>query len=233
MERLKRLIHEIHRRSLWQVLLIYVGGALVAYQAVQALTEGLGLPQWFPGLAVVLFVIGLPFVVATAFVREGEAPSPAPAEAEASMVEAEAAAARHEARRHRRFLTWRNAGLSFMAALAVWGVVATGWMLFGGRPARPFPFYAGAAALTGLELPEGASPTVFMLSVLIIKVGSAAAFVLILYLARETLGGHWLAIGPSYSWTEAIAGILSETVYCPLAALAADRILRPKVSASA
>ena len=26
----KRLIQEIHRRSLWQVLLIYIGGALVA-----------------------------------------------------------------------------------------------------------------------------------------------------------------------------------------------------------
>jgi len=67
MSRLKRFIVEIHHRSLWQVLLIYVGGALVAYQAVQALTEGLGLPQWFPGLAVMLFIIGLPIVVATAF----------------------------------------------------------------------------------------------------------------------------------------------------------------------
>jgi hypothetical protein len=38
MSRLKRLIHEIHRRSLWQVLLIYIGGALFAYQAVQGLT---------------------------------------------------------------------------------------------------------------------------------------------------------------------------------------------------
>jgi hypothetical protein len=112
--------------------------------------------------------------------------------------------------------------------------------------AVPFPFYAGASALTGLETPEGASPAVFMLSVLIIKVGAAAAFVLILYLARETLCRRWLsyafawwlffvlaelgqAIGPGYSWTEAIAGILSETVYCPLAALTANRLLRPKL----
>jgi hypothetical protein len=40
MNRLNQLIAEIHRRSLWQVLLIYCGAALVAYQAVQALTEG-------------------------------------------------------------------------------------------------------------------------------------------------------------------------------------------------
>ena len=127
--------------------------------------------------------------------------------------------------------------VSFLATLVIMYVV-------------PFPFYAGAAALTGLQPPEGASPAVFMLSVLVIKIGAAAAFVLIFYLAREALAGNWLryafawwlffvlaevgqAIGPGYSWTEAIAGILSETVYCPLAALVADRLLRPKVSASA
>ena len=41
--RLKRLIHEIHRRSLWQVLGIYLGGAWVARQGVEALISGLGL----------------------------------------------------------------------------------------------------------------------------------------------------------------------------------------------
>jgi hypothetical protein len=35
----------------------------------------------------------------------------------------------------RRVLNWRNAGLSFMAALALWGIVATGWLLFGGPSA--------------------------------------------------------------------------------------------------
>jgi TolB-like protein/Tfp pilus assembly protein PilF len=148
MNRLKWLIVEIHRRSLWQVLLIYSGAALVAYQAVQALTEGLGLPQWFPAFAVVLFIVGLPVVLATAFVREVEAASPAPAEAEPRIVNKEADAARHEASRHRRLVTWRNAGLSFVAALAVWGVVATGWMLVGGRPARP---QIGSLAVLPLE----------------------------------------------------------------------------------
>jgi hypothetical protein len=72
------LITEIHHRSLWQVLLIYVGGALVAYQAVQTLVEGFGLPQWFPAFAVVLFIVGLPIVVATAFVHEIGARAMAP-----------------------------------------------------------------------------------------------------------------------------------------------------------
>jgi hypothetical protein len=40
MSRLKRLIHEIHRRSLWQVLGIYLGGAWVAVAMVVALLVG-------------------------------------------------------------------------------------------------------------------------------------------------------------------------------------------------
>jgi adenylate cyclase len=69
--RLKRLIQEIHRRSLWQVLGIYLVGAWVAFQGVEALVSGLGLPEWVPGFAVVVMILGLPVVLATAFVREG------------------------------------------------------------------------------------------------------------------------------------------------------------------
>ena len=42
--RLERLIDEIHRRSLWQVLGIYLVGAWVAFQGIAALGYGLGLP---------------------------------------------------------------------------------------------------------------------------------------------------------------------------------------------
>ncbi len=139
MSRLKRLIDEIHRRSLWQVLLIYCGAALVAYQAVQALTEGLGLPQWFPAFAIVLFIVGLPIVLATAFVHDvappmAKPPEPTPlTEAEAARIEAEAAAVHLETRRRHRFLTWRNAAATFVIVLAAWGVVATGWYLLADR----------------------------------------------------------------------------------------------------
>ncbi len=33
--------------------------------------DGLNLPEWIPGFAVVLLMIGLPIVLATAFVQEG------------------------------------------------------------------------------------------------------------------------------------------------------------------
>jgi hypothetical protein len=56
--RLKRLIQEIHRRSLWQVLGIYLVGAWVAFQGIEALASGLGLPEWVPGFAVVVPMLG-------------------------------------------------------------------------------------------------------------------------------------------------------------------------------
>jgi uncharacterized iron-regulated membrane protein len=131
MNRLKQFITEIHRRSLWQVLGIYLVGAAVGYQLIQALTEGLGLPDWFPALAIVLFIILLPVVLATAVVQEGVRGPRRPEAAEPAVGEARGV--------HHRLFTWRNAGLSFLAALALWGVVATGWYLLADRRRRGSP----------------------------------------------------------------------------------------------
>jgi hypothetical protein len=62
MKWLKRLIVEIHRHSLWQIVAIYLGGAWLAYEIIQGIAEGRGLPAWLPALALILLVIGLPFV---------------------------------------------------------------------------------------------------------------------------------------------------------------------------
>lgn len=71
MNQLKRIVREAHRRSLWQVLAIYLVGAWIVYQVIGTLWETLGLPDWVPGVAVILFLVGLPMVLATAFVQEG------------------------------------------------------------------------------------------------------------------------------------------------------------------
>jgi hypothetical protein len=71
METLKGLIREVHRRSLWQVLAVYSAGSWVAIQVVGELTRSAGLPDWVPPAALVLLVIGLPIVMATAVVQEG------------------------------------------------------------------------------------------------------------------------------------------------------------------
>lgn len=71
---LKRVIGEIHRRSLWQVLGVYVVSGWIVYEVVQSLTEGLGVPPWFPPFAFVLLLVGLPGVRATVFAQEGARP---------------------------------------------------------------------------------------------------------------------------------------------------------------
>ena len=70
MSSLKRLITEVHRRSLWQVLAIYIGAAWACFELIDTVTDRLGLPTWLPGLAIVLFLLALPVVLATAFIRD-------------------------------------------------------------------------------------------------------------------------------------------------------------------
>jgi len=68
---MKKFFHELHRRSLWQVMGIYLGVSWGALQVVEAITNSAGLPDWAPGFALVLLVIGFPIVLATAFVQHG------------------------------------------------------------------------------------------------------------------------------------------------------------------
>lgn len=136
MPRLKELIREVHRRSLWQVLALYGGASWIVFEIVQTLTEGLALPGWFPAFAFVLLLLGLPIVLATAFVQERRPEAPEPGSPAESTGRGRAAGEEGTAGTRggglRRLLTWRNALLGGMAAFALWGVVAAGWLLLGG-----------------------------------------------------------------------------------------------------
>jgi hypothetical protein len=77
----KRLIHEIHRRSLWQVLAIFAASGWAVLQVLDALSDNGILPAWVFKAGFVLLLLGLPVVLATAFVQEGmpgSTPSPDP-----------------------------------------------------------------------------------------------------------------------------------------------------------
>ena len=153
--RFRRFLYEIHRRSVWQVLAVYVFGAWIGYEVILALVEGVGLPAWLPGLAVVIFVIGLPLVVATALVQEGPPrlsdpdlhllddleladDGPEPAENGGSGPERSGTELHH-------VLTWRNAFTVGVLAFALWGVVAAAWLVFGGATGVTVPDSASAA----------------------------------------------------------------------------------------
>ena len=107
----------------------------------------------------------------------------------------------------------------------------------------PIVVYGIFSSLIGAKMPEGVSPAMFLFSVLVSKIGTAIAFVLIFYFARNVFGEHWLlyafiwwlmlaigevgqAIGPNYSWKEAVAGVISEAAYFPLSAYIVHWLLK-------
>lgn len=120
MMRLKQLIREIHQRSLWQVLGIYVVGSWLVLQIVDTLAGALGLPDWAAPLALFLLVVGLPIVLATAFVQEGVSPA---SSRPAGDEEPEAGDSGHT------LLTWRNLVLGGLAAFTLLGLVTAGYMV--------------------------------------------------------------------------------------------------------
>jgi hypothetical protein len=71
MEGLRQLIREIHRRSLWQVLGIYLVASWAVLEAVEGVSATAGLPDWLAPLALVLLLVGIPIVMATAVVQQG------------------------------------------------------------------------------------------------------------------------------------------------------------------
>ena len=108
-----------------------------------------------------------------------------------------------------------------------------------------FGVYGAFHAFAGLKAPDDVSPARLLLSFLIVKVGLAIGFVLIFYSARHALNGQWLlyaatwwlmfaivevgqAIGPNYSWKEALAGVISETIYFPASAFVTNWLLGVK-----
>ena len=110
-----------------------------------------------------------------------------------------------------------------------------------------FVAYGGASAIFGLQPPTDGSPTQFMLSVLVVKVGMALAFVLLFAPARAFWIGSWLgytfvwwlmfaiveigqAIAPNYSIMDAGAGIVAEAIYFPASAFVTARLLREQVA---
>ena len=131
----RRLVTEAHRRSIWQVLGVYVIGGWIGYQVVLALHEGLALPEWVPPLAIVLFIIGLPIVVATAMVQEGP-PNRGTftARSDELTVSPEFATTpwddvspnRGVLQRH---LTWRRSIIAGVAAFALLALAATGFVI--------------------------------------------------------------------------------------------------------
>ena len=142
---MNKLLKEIHQRSVWQVLGLYLAGAWVLLQVVDVLNQNLGLPRWVFQFALILLAIGLPVVLLTAALqgvgRRAGKGDDGDADDAASGAEVPDAAAR------RGLFTWRNAGGAAGAAALLWVGVAAGWLMFGRGPDAA----AGIDAVAGLE----------------------------------------------------------------------------------
>jgi len=106
----------------------------------------------------------------------------------------------------------------------------------------PLAVYGAASTFGGVELPAESSPQQFLLGVLVTKIGTAVAFVMLLQLTSTVWVDRWLlygliwfgmfaasevgdAISGRSSWREAWLGILSEAIYAPASAFVAYRLL--------
>jgi TolB-like protein/Tfp pilus assembly protein PilF len=127
---LDRIVHNLRHRSLWHVLGVYLAGSWIALQVVDVLANTFDMPDWFPGLALGLLVIGVPIVLATGLTqgkRTDDDGGPTPVESSEARREG------HAIDEKARVRTWRTAGVAGVSALSLWAVVATGWMVLGAR----------------------------------------------------------------------------------------------------
>ena len=150
MKSVRQIITEAHRRSLWQVLGVYVALAWGVYQVVKELAELFGLPDWVPGFAIVLLLIGLPIVLATAFVQEG-APGKSNEVADATSFDERTIPDATPARRKHLLFTWQRAVVGGIAAFLLLGITAGGYMGMRNAGVGPFGSLLAAGELNARE----------------------------------------------------------------------------------
>jgi len=156
------LFDRIRRARIVQVLLVYLGASWAVLQIAQVLAESLSLPEWVMPVAILLLLVGLVIILATAWVQSlpstteaeeaGERPTDwevAPAEALASL---KAGKVPH--------LTWGRAIFGGVVALCLlFGGAGLYVLATGGRAPGFGPQEAGAReAAEGIAVIEGPVP---------------------------------------------------------------------------
>jgi tetratricopeptide (TPR) repeat protein len=119
-------ILEASGRSLWQVLALYAGASWVVLQVVDVVKDNMGLPDWVFPFALLLLLIGLPIIVATALVQGRRAPSAADAASEPERDDEQRVVSQPAV--HHKLLTWKNSLLGGGLAMVFLAIVTAGFM---------------------------------------------------------------------------------------------------------
>lgn len=113
--KLKALLEEIHRRSLWQILIAYAAGSWLIIGASGTIMDVLGLPDWVPQISGLICLMFLPLVLATAVLERAAAKdSEDRPEAPSSWM--------------RKWLRWKRVGVVVVVAFALLATGTTGYM---------------------------------------------------------------------------------------------------------
>ena len=116
--RVRNFIRDLRHKSVWQVLGTYLIASWGVLTVVGTMTSVLDLPDWFPTVATGFLLLGFPFVLATAFIQARDLNERA---------QGLPAAASDETK----LSLWKKTALGAIGALALWGVIAGGWMVTG------------------------------------------------------------------------------------------------------
>ncbi len=102
-------------RSLWKILGAYGAASWICLQIIDVLTQNIGLPPWVFTLTLGILIVGLPVTAATAYFQ---------------------GIGRHtdtETTANKGPFTWKNLLKGAVAALAIWGIAVTGWLIQSGQ----------------------------------------------------------------------------------------------------
>jgi tetratricopeptide (TPR) repeat protein len=133
-------------RSLWQVLALYAGASWVVLQIVDVVKQNLGLPDWVFPFALLLLLVGLPIIVATALVQGRQMLETAEGSAVKTSGTDEGTAPHYGSTAHHKLLTWKNALLGGGLAFVLLAVVTSGFMFMRDRGIGP----VGSLVASGL-----------------------------------------------------------------------------------
>jgi len=142
---LGQLIGQVGGRSVWQVLVLYMGASWGVLEVVDVLKDNMGLPDWVFPFAIVLLLIGLPIMLGTAAIqaraaayrsRAIDAPGPVDSQDPEPARAAEPVTPAGDLAPHHLF-TWRNALIGGAASLVLLTIVTTGFMFMRNRGIGP------------------------------------------------------------------------------------------------